>query len=109
MLQTISIAIGPESDIGRMEFGVRVPHRVGGAPPRFRTIQVCPKDLPATLQQVERAVDDRLALPRRRKPDVRHRTPAVPCLDHNAIVAFKYNAHRSTARCVVPWAELAKA
>jgi hypothetical protein len=104
MLQTISIAIGPESDIGRMEFGVRVPHRVGGAPPRF------PKDLPATLQQVERAVDDRLALPRRRKPDVRHRTPAPSLdLDHNAIVAFKYNAHRSTARCVVPWAELAKA
>jgi hypothetical protein len=29
----------------------------GGALPRFRTIQVCPKDLRAALRQVERAED----------------------------------------------------
>src|SRR5262249_59048078 len=27
----------------------------GGAPPRFRTIKVCPKDLPANLRHAERA------------------------------------------------------
>jgi DNA invertase Pin-like site-specific DNA recombinase len=42
---------------------------------RFRTIQVCPKDLPATLQQVERAVN-RPSAPRRRKPNVPHGAPA---------------------------------
>jgi len=35
--------------------------------PRFRTIQVCPKDLPVPHRQVEGAVD-RLATPSRRKP-----------------------------------------
>src|ERR1700730_8582832 len=35
-------------------------------PPRFRTIQVCLKDLPAPLRQVERAGERRA--PRRRKP-----------------------------------------
>src|SRR6516164_2539725 len=40
-------------------------HRIGAssAPPRFRTIQVCPKDLPALLRQAERAVDRPAAKP----------------------------------------------
>src|SRR5262245_22155913 len=37
---------------------------VASASPRFRTIQVCAKDLAALLRQVERAVD-RLLAPRR--------------------------------------------
>src|SRR5215510_4604854 len=32
-------------------------HRRVGTPPRFRTIQVWPKDFSASLQQVERAAD----------------------------------------------------
>jgi hypothetical protein len=55
---------------------------------RFRTIQVCPKDLPATLQQVERAVDGRLRCQGGGKPDVREGAPSLG-LDHNAIVAFQ--------------------
>src|SRR5260221_5947387 len=60
--------------------------REGPAAPRFRTIQVWPKDLPAALRQAERAVnrasgavamtpDDRGG-----SPHVRHETPRV----HNA-------------------------
>src|SRR5262245_56204001 len=38
---------------------------------RFRTIQVCAKDLPALLRQFERAAE-RPAAPTRKEPDVRH-------------------------------------
>ena len=47
------------------------------APPRFRTFQICPKDLPVTLQQVERTADRSTTAPRRRKADVRHGAPAL--------------------------------
>jgi hypothetical protein len=43
------------------------------------SVQVCPKDLPVTLQQVERAVDRPTAAPRRRKPmsGMRRRPPSL--------------------------------
>src|SRR5262249_34045296 len=49
---------------------------VGSVPPRFRTIQVWPKDLPALMRQVERAVD-RPAAPTREKAHVRHEAARV--------------------------------
>src|SRR5258707_13560262 len=57
--------------------------REGPAAPRFRTIQVWPKDLPAALRQAERAVN-RASGPvattpndRGGSPHVRHETPRV--------------------------------
>jgi len=54
-------------------------HHWGAGPPtpRFRTIQVCPKDLPTIMRQVERAVD-RPAAPRREDaPDVQREATRV--------------------------------
>ena len=48
----------------------------GQRPTRFRTFQVWPKDLPASLRQVERAVD-RPAAAQREEPDVRHEAARV--------------------------------
>ena len=73
------------------------------APPRFRTFQICPKDLPVTLQQVERTADRSTTAPRRRKADVRHGRRRFPLdLDHDAIVALQKH-------CRVLFAELAEA
>jgi hypothetical protein len=47
---------------------------VGSNPPRFRTIQVCPKDLPDTLRQAERAVN-RASGPVATTPDDRGGSP----------------------------------
>src|SRR3984893_11399632 len=49
---------------------------VGSNPPRFRTIQVCPKDLPGTLRQAERAIN-RASGPVATTPDDRGGSPHV--------------------------------
>jgi len=40
-----------------LSIGVEAQKWFGGTPSRFRTIQVCPKDLSTDLPQVERAID----------------------------------------------------
>src|ERR1700738_2100174 len=40
-----------------LSFGMEAQEGIGRGPPRFGTIQVCPKDLPALLRQAQRAVD----------------------------------------------------
>src|SRR5215471_14014749 len=52
--------------------GMSRPEVRGRLTPRFRTIQICPKDFPASLREAGRAVNRPSARQGPRKPDVRH-------------------------------------